>query len=319
MVIQSIDHALGNLCPFVRPAWMGLKKTFSSGGTMSRIYRGTRISEDPFAECEAAALKGSCVMLAPFTSFSSDLKAALQFPPNLSPVPGKVAVLLVLEAAARPPVHEFSEYASEQEVLLPPFQSVKVRLAMRHGEHGRPQITLQDLELAMKDDPAFKTSALAPVRSTVELDGQRLMLEVPRGTSVAEAMKFASEEFGTGEITALSKDGISIGRSVSIEPGEYVAEQKRRFQRAVVAHEEGLPLRCRCQGGYSRPRGTVVFPMRRTTTHTPIRSIEPKNNSCQYQWCHSLFQSDAQYASIRPFTVETLGDHSASARAQNTG
>jgi hypothetical protein len=89
---------------------------------------------------------------------------------------------------------------------------------MGDGEHGRPQITLQDLELAMKDDPAFKTSALAPVRSTVELDSQRLMLEVPRGTSVAEAMKFASEEFGTGEITALSKDGLSIGRSVSIEP-----------------------------------------------------------------------------------------------------
>jgi hypothetical protein len=163
-ILQQIESSCGDLYPFVRLAWMGLKTTFKlGGGKPTDIYRGMRISDAALASYEAAALPGDFVMLAPFMSFSTDVNEALKFPLDSTSKAGFTTVLLQLESMGRTPIHEFSKYAKEKEVLLPPCQILKVVRVTRFGDHGRVQIVLRDLGVAIETE--FLTQARQPAPS----------------------------------------------------------------------------------------------------------------------------------------------------------
>jgi hypothetical protein len=185
------------------------------------------------------------------------LKTALQFPPDLRPIQCKVAVLLILESASRPLVHGFSEFASEREVLLLPFRVVDGRVEMKDGGHGRPQITLQDIELTMKDDAAFKTaSALAAARvMVIELDGRTADARATAGAKVAEANELASEEWATGDVAGLLQGWVGASRwgARLISLGKAAASSADSAPAAVAASTSGLAS----GGAQSQPVGTA--------------------------------------------------------------
>jgi hypothetical protein len=206
---------------------MGIKKVFTQGGEPKKIYRGTWVSEDAYAKLTAA--KGGCVLLSPFNSFSIDIDEALKFPPNQAARPGFVLVLLVFDCVSRSPIADYSKFSGEKEVLLPPFTIVKVKGESKCGSHGRREILLQDLALAMNEE--FRTQE-TKIRFTVEFGGEEVEFEfeLPKGTTIAVALQHVNEEFGRSDISALLKGKTRVSVGASIEPTRYLAKTSSAHQ-----------------------------------------------------------------------------------------
>jgi hypothetical protein len=146
-------------------------------------------------------------MLSPFMSFSTEVQQALQFPIDGCAKAGEVAVLVQLDSVSRSPIHEFSPFASESEVLLPPCQIVRVVRASRSGAHGRAEVELQDLQIAYNIEFPTRSAGLSPcpspppaqpLNAVFQLMGssKKKMKSVPASASVGEVVMMVSKSVG---------------------------------------------------------------------------------------------------------------------------
>jgi hypothetical protein len=129
-----------------------------------------------------------------FSSFTLDLKVALNFPPQnpqapQPPGPNEVDVLFKLHQHKRPKIEGLSDpqFANERECLLHPFSMVRVTGI---GEaHGRVLIELSDVEHVAAE---LGPSGLAPqvtVRFVIEGDEERRTVTVATNATVKDLRK----------------------------------------------------------------------------------------------------------------------------------
>jgi hypothetical protein len=139
-ILQAMESTCGELYPFIRFTWMGLKTTLKIGGDQKTLcYRGTRISDAALGAFETAAQEGGHVMLSEFLSFNVDEDEATKSARKKDERVGTVIVLFEVESVGRTPIR--GESAGNKRVLWPPCQIYRVVRMTKSDEHGRPRVT----------------------------------------------------------------------------------------------------------------------------------------------------------------------------------
>jgi len=109
---------IGSLGPYIDAATQGLGRLPDYNGS---VYRGTSLDPKYLAPYQV----GQTVQESAFTSTSYSTKVATDFQ-TMTPKPGDVKVLYLIESKHGKKVSEFSKYPNESEVLFPPNTQFKV-------------------------------------------------------------------------------------------------------------------------------------------------------------------------------------------------